>query len=476
MIRRATLLLAALLTCAAARAEIDRSKKPAPAEAPAAAFPDYAQRTLPNGLKVFVIEDDRKPTLTFRLLIKSGSIFDGEKTGLAEMVASLLNRGTATRDAAAFAGQTDFIGMRIEAQAGPDAISVGAAGLTKYTAEIVELFTDAVLRPSFALDQFAKLQRQVLSQLAAERMEPDALASKLAGKVIFGAHPYGAYRTPETVKAITREDLVAFHKKHFLPNNASLAVVGDVKADAILPIIERALGGWQKGEVEAPKLPETPPVEGTVVHLVDRAGSVQSNIIVAQPGPPRNSGDMPELNVLNAALGGGFSGRLFQNLREKHGWTYGAYSAFAMHKHAGAFQASTETRNEVTAPAAREILAEIQRLRNEPMPEPELELQRQYNVGNYLLSLENATRTAQRVQDIDLYDLPADFYKRYATRMASVTPEKLQELAKKYLSSENVAVTVVGEAREIRAELEKIGKVYGYDTDLKLVAKESESR
>jgi zinc protease len=196
---------------------------------------------------------------------------------------------------------------------------------------------------------------------------------------------------------------------------------------------------------------------------------VQSNIVVCQPGPPRSIPELPELNVLNATLGGGFSGRLFQNLRERHGWTYGAYSAFGMQKHGGSFQASAETRNEVTAPAIREILAEMKRLRDEPVPDAELELQRQYNVGNYLLSLENAGRTASRVQDIDLYGLPKDFYKSYARRMASVKPEQIQSLAKQHLSIDNLAIIVVGEAAQVRAELEKIGTVFTYDVDLKLV-------
>ncbi|RYD69700.1 MAG: insulinase family protein [Verrucomicrobiaceae bacterium] len=179
--------------------------------------------------------------------------------------------------------------------------------------------------------------------------------------------------------------------------------------------------------------------------------------------------DVPELNVLNATLGGGFSGRLFQNLRERNGWTYGAYSAFDMRELAGLFEASAETRNEVTHLAIAETLKEIERLREEPVPEEELELQRQYNVGNYLLSLENAGRVAQRVQDIDLYDLPADFYKTYAKKMATVTPSEMQELARKYLDAKNAAVIVVGEAKDVKPGLEKLGKVTVYDTDLKPV-------
>jgi predicted Zn-dependent peptidase len=467
--RYAPVVLSALFFAGTLHADIDRTKAPAAGPAPEAAFPDYQTVTLPNGLKVFVIDDERKPTLTLRLVIRSGSIFDGPKTGLASMVARLLPRGTESRDAATFARQTDFIGAQLAAEAGSDAVSVTISGLTKNTDQLLDFFSDAVLHPAFAPEQLARAERQTLSMLAAEKQEPGALAGKIGGKVLYGQHPYGAYTTPATVKSIQRDDLVAFHKAHFLPNNASLAVVGDVKAAAILPLIEKALGGWARGEVPQAVLPAIPVATKTTVHIVDRPGSVQSNIVIEEAGPKRSDPDLPELNVLNATLGGGFSGRLFQNLREKHGWTYGAYSAFDFKKLAGSFEATAETRNEVTEPAIAETIKEMQRIRDEPVPEAELKLQRQYNVGNYLLSLENAGRTAQRVQDIDLYGLPADFYKHYASRMGNTTSEQVLALGQKYLHLDQLFIVVVGEARQIKPQLEKFGPVYVYDTDLKLV-------
>ena len=452
-----------------AHADIDRTKPPAAGPAPEASFPDYKEVTLPNGLKVFVIEDERKPTITLRLVIRSGSAFDGPKTGLASFVASMLNRGTEKREAAQFAQEVDFLGATLEAAAGADSIAVGVSGLTIYTDKLLDLVSDAVLHPAFPADQFARVQRQMLSQLAAERQSPASLAGKMAGKVIYGNHPYGAYQTPETVKAISREDLVKFHQTCFLPNNASLAIVGDVKADVILQQIEKVLGGWTRGEVPTLEAPAFPKPHGVNIYLVDRPGSVQSNIVLVEPGPARNKADVPEINVMNATLGGGFSGRLFQNLREKHGWTYGAYSAFDFRKLGGSFEANAETRNEVTEPAIEETIKEIARIRNEPVPDQELELERQYNVGNYLLSLENPTRTATRVQDIDLYGLPADFYKHYAKRMADTTPQVVEDEAQKLLDPENINVVVVGEARDVKPALDKLGKVYVYDTNLEPV-------
>lgn len=461
-------LILSLVFLAGADAAIDRSRKPSPGPAPEAAFPDYVTRELPNGLKVFVIQDDRKPSVTFRLLIKGGASQDGDKPGLSGFVATLLNRGTKSRDAMQFATESDGIGAQIEAASGADAISISASGLTKYTDTLLDLLADATLRPVFPAEQFAKEQKKTLSALAAEKQQPESLAGKLASRVVYGAeHPYGRFRTEESVGAITRDDLAKFHETWFAPNNATLAVVGDVKSDDVLARVEKAFAAWQKKDVPAAKFGDVPKMTGLTIHLVDRPGSVQSNIVVTSPGPARNTPDMPEINVTNATLGGGFSGRLFQNLREQRGWTYGAYSVFDMQRLAGDFSAQAETRNEVTAPAIEETLKEMKRLQTEPVPAAELELQREYNVGNYLLSLESASRTAQRVQDVDLYGLAPDFYKLYAKRMASTTAEQVQAIAQKYLGTENVAVVVVGEAQQVQPALEKLGKVVVYDLELK---------
>ncbi len=465
-------ILPLLLTALAlsAHAEVDRTKKPEPGPAPEAAFPDYVTKVLPNGLKVFVIEDDRKPTLTLRLLIKAGDARDGDKPGTAGFVAGLLNRGTTTRDALTFAKAVDSLGAQLEASAGPDAISVSTSGLTKFADPLLDLFADAVLHPVFAPEEFAKAQRRTYSMLTAQKKEPRALVGKLMNATLFSGHPYGKYTTPESVKSITRDDVAAFHAKWFAPNNASLAIVGDVKAADILPKIEKVLGGWERKEIPAVEKSAVAQMGGLTIHLLDLPGAVQSSIIVCRTAPSRaGTPDLPELNVMNSILGGGFSGRLFQNLREKRGYTYGSSSAFGYNKDAGYFQATAETRNDVTAAAITEILGELNRLAAEAVAEPELELQRQYNIGNYLLSLESAARVATRVQDIDLYGLAPDFYKTYAKRMGAVTSANVRALAEKYLSTKDTAIIVVGDAKQVRASLEKIGTVVMYDTDLKSV-------
>jgi zinc protease len=451
----------------AAHAAVDRSKKPEPGPAPSISFPDYKDITLPNGLRIFAIQDDRRPTVTFRLMIKSGSVFDGPKTGLASMAATLLNRGTTSRDAAAFAKATDFLGSRIEALAGSDALSLTASALNKHTEALLDLMADAARNPVFDEEQLNKLRKQTLSGLEAQKQDPAKLASKLVGKLVFGNHPYASFATPESVSSISREDLRSFHRTHFRPNNATLAIIGDVSLEQVLPLIEKHFGSWEKGNVPPAPTGTFPQLKGRSVHLVDRPGSVQSNIVVCKPGPARNTPDLPEIMVLNATLGGSASGRLYANLREKHGWTYGAYCFFDLRRQGGSFEATAETRNEVTTPAITEILNEIGRIRDEPVPEEELNLQRQFNVGNYLLSLENSGRTAQRVQDIDLYGLPADFYRGYARRMGSISSELLRSTARTQLDADNTLIIVVGEAKDVRKSLEPLGPVTVYDTELK---------
>ncbi len=446
--------------------EVDRTKRPEAGPAPAAAFPAFSEHTLSNGLKVFIVESKRQPTVTLRLLLKDGANYDGKKTGLVNFVAALLDRGTTSRTAQQFAQEADFYGVRFGAGADNDSVSVSISGLVKFLPKMLDLFSDAIFHPLFPADELAKESKKVKSALAREKQQPSSLAPKLRDKLIFGDHPYGDYETEATVDMISRDDLVQFHAQHFLANRATLAVVGDVKAAEILPLLEKALGGWKTGPVTALDLPAFPVADHTTINLVDRPGSVQSTVVVSAPGVPRNNPDYPELSVVNSTLGGGFSGRLFQNLRERNGYTYGASSRFAPQQLGGLFTASSDVRNAVTEPAVVEILNELKRIREQPIDEKELAMQRDYLAGNYLLSLESPGATAARVQEIEFFGLPVDYYKNYARRVTSVTPERAQELARKYLRDENLTIVVVGEGKEIKPMLEKLGPVTVYNTDL----------
>ena len=446
--------------------KIDRTKKPEAGPAPAASFPDFKEAVLSNGLKVFIIESDRKPTITVRLLVKAGDFFDGDKPGVADFTAELLGRGSPKRKASDFAREADKIGAEYSASSGDDATSIVISGLTKHTDKLLELLSDAVLNPTFPEEQLEIVRKQALSNITAGKKTPQALAANLLRKVLFGEHPYGKFQTEASVNAITVEDLKNFYNAHYFANNATIAVVGNVKADEITKKLEKYFGKWKQGTPAKVQPAELPDSKGMMIHLVDLPGAVQSNIRVCFRSVPRNNPDLVELGVVESVLGGGFSGRLFQNLREKHGWTYGAYASGAYQRDLGYFAASTEVRNAVTDSAIVEILAEMRRIRSEPIGEEELKLQREYLAGNYLLSLERAEQNAARLQNIEFYGLPADYYKTYAQKVSRVTPEKALELAKKYIEVSDLAIVVVGDAKEIKPKLEKLAKVRVYDTEL----------
>ncbi len=446
--------------------KIDRTKKPEAGPAPAASFPDFKEAVLSNGLKVFVIESDRKPTITVRILVKAGDFFDGEKIGVADFTAELLGRGSPKRKASDFAREADKIGAEYSASSGDDATSIVISGLTKHTDKLLELLSDAVLNPTFPEEQLEIVRKQALSNITAGKKTPQTLAANLLRKVLFGEHPYGKLQTEASVNAITVEDLKNFYATHYFANNATIAVVGDVKADEITKKLEKYFGKWKRGTPAKVQPAELPDNKGMMIHLVDLPGAVQSSIRVCFRSVPRNNPDLVELGVVESVLGGGFSGRLFQNLREKHGWTYGAYASGAYQRYLGYFAASTEVRNAVTDSAIVEILAEMRRIYSEPIDEEELKLHREYLAGNYLLSLERAEQNAARLQNIEFYGLPADYYKTYVQKISSVTPKRALELAKKYIEVNDLAIVVVGDAKEIKPKLEKLAKVRVYDTEL----------
>ena len=449
-------------------AKLDRTRPPAAGPLPAVTFPDAVTETLPNGLTVFVLPIHKEPMVTFRLLVKSGDFCDGSKPGLAALTAAVLNKGTAELAASEFAQKTDFLGISVEGGSSDDATTVTASGLSRYSNEILGFLRDVALRPALRQTEVDNEKTKMVSNLAQKRMDPDELSVRLRDKLLYGEHPYGAYATPETVQSITRDDIVQFHDTQFLPNNATLVVVGDVEPSAALEQVKKAFGVWKQQDVPPCAPPVAfPEIKGVTVHVVDRPGSVQSAILVAARGVAKNNPDVPELSAVNSLLGGGMSGRLAANLREKHGFTYGSSSGFAAKKLGGAFSATAEVRNEVTGSAVEEILKELKRISSEPIPESELSLQRNFVAGNFLMSIENERRMGERLQEVDLYGLPADFYKTYAKKVTGLTPQKATELAKKYIDPNDLVIVVVGEAKEIVPQLEKFGKVTVYDTDLK---------
>lgn len=449
---------------------LDRSARPPAGPAPEASFPDFAQHELENGLVIYAIESQRQPTVTYRLMFRSGSLFDGEKAGTASMVAGMLDRGVKGKSAFEIASEIDFIGGSLRAEASSDFLTVTVAGLSKYSDELLDLLAEVVLKPTFPGEELDRLKQRTLSGLAQERKDPAAMADKLRRKLVYGEGNYGQYETEESVASIGREDLLAYYRAHFLPNNASIAVVGDMSEEAARDAIAKRFGQWEDAELASLEPYDYPEIDRLEVHIVDRPESVQSEIRVAQQSVKRSHPDLTELRVVLSVLGGGFSGRMFQNLREDKGYTYGASTYPANAARFGAIVTTTSARNEVTGGAVKEILNELKRIREKPIPEPELSMHRRYLAGNYMLSLESPLSTAQRVQEIDVYGLDEDHYRRYVEELLSVDSELAQELAREHLTASQCVVAVVGKAKEVAPTLSELGPVTLYDEDLKVKA------
>lgn len=452
-------------------AQIDRSQKPEPGPAPKASFPEYHETQLDNGLKVLVVSNNAQPVVTFRLLIKSGSEYDGDKSGVAGFVTELLTAGTDTRTSLAFAQEADFLGLNIGASAADDQMSVYGSGLKKHMDKLLTLMTDALYNPSFPEGELAKTKKQTLSGLKTVHKNPDAVMGRLQITVGYNKHPYANFQTEDEVDAITQTDLVSFHEKYFIPNNASLAVVGDVTVDEILPIIRKYFGDWKKGTVPTNNFPAPAPITGREVHLVDLgATQTQTAISVSATSIPRNDPDYITLSMMNSIIGGGFSGRLFANLREKHGFTYGAYSSVEARKNAGMWNASSTVRRIATDSAFAQVILEMNRMRDELVDDEVLDMHKEYASGRFLLGLENPSNVATMVQNIDLYDLPKDYYRSYVRNLMAVTPADVQRVAKKYLDPANAALLAVGDASVIAEPLAQFGEVKTYDTDMNPVS------
>ena len=456
-----------LLAGGQAAAQIDRSQKPEPGPAPEASFPEFNQTTLDNGLKVFVITNPAQPVVTFRLLFRTGSEYDGTTSGVASFTTDLLTAGTTSRSSLEFAQEADLLGLSIGASAADDQMSLNGSGLKKHMDKLLGLMTDALYNASFPEDELTKLKTQTLSGLKTVPRDPDAVMGRLQITVGYNVHPYSNFQTEEDVETITRDDLTSFHSRFFVPNNASLAVVGDVTEDEILPVIRKYFGDWKKAPLPADNFTPPEPITGRTVHIVDLGKTqTQTAITVSTTSIERSNPDYIALSMMNSIIGGGFSGRLFSNLREKHGFTYGAYSGVESRKDAGLWNASASVRRIATDSAFTQVIYEMERMRDETVDAEELDMHKQYASGRFLLGLESPTTTARMVQNIDLYDLPENYYREYVQNIMAVTPADVQRVARRYLDTDNIALLAVGDADVIAEPLASFGDVRMYDADM----------
>lgn len=450
-----------LLASVAAVAQVDRTKAPKPAPAREIKIGAYQTFTLKNGLQVFVVENHKLPRIQFSLQLKNNPIYQGDKEGYVEMAGTLIGTGTKTKTKAQLDEEIDFIGANLSTSSD----GIFASSLSKHSTKLLDLMTDVLYNPAFAPEEMEKLKTQTLSGLAASKDNPGSIAANVRSALVYGKqHPYGLSTTEKSVGSITLEDCKNYYNTYFKPNNAYLAIVGDIDFKTAKSLVEKYFSKWVAGEVKNPTYAQPKEPAKTYVALVDRAASVQSVINIGypvdlKPGTP----DAIKARVTNQILGGGFSARLMQNLREKHGYTYGASSSLSTDILVGNFNASASVRNEVTDSAVFEFLSELKRIVNEPVTEQELIAAKAEISGAFGRSLENPSTIAGFALNTARYNLPKDYYNNYVKAIDAVTLADVQATAKKYIRPENAHIVIVGKGAEVADKLKKFGDVKYFD-------------
>ena len=450
----------------------DRSVEPKPGPNPAFTPAPVVRRTLSNGLEVLIAERHNLPIVGLNLVVKGGgTLVPSGKEGLASLTGDLLTEGTATRNSLQLAGELSDLGASVNGGGGPESCSLSLTTLTRNLPKALDLYTDVLLHPAFPQKELDRLKTQRLSALLRQVDSPPAIASLVFPKLLYGEdHPYGRPNngTPKSVEGLTRDDVVAFYKQLFVPNNAALIVAGDTTPDAIIPVLEAALKGWKPSSpVIQPSL-ETPASKPIQVYLIDKPGAAQSILTVGQVGVARNSPDYFPLTIMNAVLGGQFSSRINLNLREDKGYTYGARSSFNFAKGAGPFEAGAPVKTEDTRPALVELMKELTDIANaRPATYAEVTFAKDRLVKGFPSRFESIAGGGGRrgggggglggtLAELVLYDLPNDYFTTYRDKVEAVTPSDVQRVAKKYLDAGRMTVLIVGDRATIESEIKTL--------------------
>ena len=429
---------------------------PPPLPARPIKLPAAYETALSNGLVVVVIEDSRLPLVSYRLALRTGDAHDPpELPGLMDMLTGLLTEGTESRTSREIADEIARLGATLQAGANSDYTTVAASSLAMFTNNILELIADVALRPVFPPNEVELTKQNTKESLKQQRAQPSFLASEMGARVMFGAHPYHVTApTPESIEATTRERLVEFHRATFVANNAVLFVAGDVKQEAILQQVESLFGNWQPGDLRGDDFPAPPKRTSRSAYIVDRPGSAQANIVISNEGITRTSPDYFPMVVMHTVLGANASSRLFMNLREEKGYTYGAYTSLDARRTAGTFRATAEVRTPVTGDSLKEFFYELNRIRNEPVSEKEIGDAKSYLTGVFPLRLETQEGLVDQFVQIKMFDLPEDYLEIYRSRIQQVTIPQVQEVARKYVRPDEAAIVIVGDGAQLADQVE----------------------
>jgi predicted Zn-dependent peptidase len=461
-----TLLTVAVLAGAAplSAQQPDRSAPPKLAEPPTLSLPPIHEQRFSNGLRVLLMEKHEVPVVAIGVMVRAGSANDpADRIGLASLVADMMDEGAGSRNALALADAVDFLGAQLSTTA-----STQVMGVSLYTAvsrlnDALPLLADVVLRPTFPADELERKRTSRLTSLLQAYDEPRIVASVLFNRALYGTkHPYGfpAVGDEASIRAVSVDDLKRFHDTYFTAGNATVIVVGDVTAATLLPKIEAAFGTWAAGSPAKATLPAASQVARREVLLVDKPGAPQSEIRIGRIGVARQTEDYYPIVVMNTILGGSFTSRLNQNLREDKGYTYGASSSFAFRLTPGPFLAASAVQTEVTDKALAEFFKEFDGIRR-PIPVDEITRAKSYEALGYPGGFQSVDDIAGNIAELVQYGLPLDYFNHYVARILGVTPPQVEGAARRYVDPNTMVIVVVGDRAKIEAPIRalKLGPV-----------------
>jgi zinc protease len=441
------------------RIEWPRENPPRPLPARPVSFPPYEIRKLANGMQVVLVSQNEQPAISVRLIVRAGAALDPKnKYGLAMMTATLLDQGAGSRTAEQIADTIDFIGGALGTGAGTDLSFVNAVVMKDSYDIALDLISDIVQHPTFKQDEIERQRAQALSALKVSADDPESVADRVIDRLIYGFHPYGmpGAGTPESLSSLTREDFVNFHKAYFVPNNALIAVVGDINAADAMAGLEKHFGSWKPGEVPPVNMTDPPDATKRVV-VIDKKGAVQTEIRVGQIAIPRKHADFEAIDQAVKILGGEGANRLQQVLRSQKQLTYGASADLDTYKYSGAVVAETDTQTPNTAEALRLTVDEFTRLQRERVSDGELEGAQDYMIGHFPLTIEVPDAIATQVLNQLFYDLPVEDLPRYRERIMKVTPDEIQRVARWFIRPAQLSVVLVGDADKFVNDLKGVG-------------------
>ena len=454
-------LIAVFFMSLGVNAQIDRSQQPKPGPAPKISLEKPQEFELKNGLKILVVENHKLPRVSFNIAFDREPIVEGEKAGVTGLLGAMLANGTTSISKDDFNEEIDFLGARLNFGFGGGS----ASSITKYSNRMLELLADAAINPLLTEEEFQKEKEKLIEGIKSDAKSVDAIAGRAGGALAYGKHhPYGEFVTEESVEAVTLADVKAYFEKYFTPNNTYLVIIGDVDTKSVVKLAKKHFKNWEKASTTNTEIvePNANP-EALEINFVDMPNAVQSNISLTSNVKLKMSDpDYHAVLIANKILGGGFNSYLNMNLREEHGYTYGARSSVGTDKYISRFRAGAAVRNAVTDSAVVETIKEIKRFQTEPVEADALANAKAKYVGDFVLALERPSTIAQYAINTKVNELPEDFYATYLEKINAVSIEDVNRVANLYFTADKARIIVVGKGSEVIENLEKTGIPINY--------------